>query len=64
MSAADKTCGSTCPRNANSSAPVEALVADRHLVGKSLLVEKIGFVSSRPDLRSANRFQLQILYQR
>ena len=63
MPAADKTCGSTCPRNANFRALRSRHWSQRHLVGKSLLVERkrVRFVT---DLGSANRFDLQILYQR
>ena len=40
MSAADKACGSTCPRNANFRALRSRHWSQRHLVGKSLLVER------------------------
>jgi hypothetical protein len=40
MSAADKACGSTCPRNANFRTLRSRHWSQRHLVGKSLLVER------------------------
>ena len=60
MSAADKTCGSTCPRNANFRALRSRHWSQRHLVGKSLLVERnwVRFVQTgfgqRQPISSAN----------